>query len=304
MSILKRRILTVVFVLVFLVLAPMIVFYANGNILGDGWNVLATGGVYVRSMESGSQLFINGKLKDTTNFFTRDYFLKNLKPATYNVLVKKEGYNEWTNKVKVYANRVAETNVFMLQTDIKSLEIKEFLETEKTVGTTTKTILKLNPDYEMVKALFSTTSNKEKYLTVLSTTTGKKIQYVSGVKENPVTNRHTVIWKEGKDVYIGWTGSFDSSPKIFCEEEKGNMKCKDAFKVYSFENDVDDIDFFPGESEVIMVSVGSKIYAVEAEINLDKKPQVIYNGKKPNFQISSNNIIYIKDSGYFGQVEI
>ena len=79
MSILKRRILTVCFILLFLILAPLIIFYANGTIMGEGWNILASGGIFIRSMESRSELYVNGKEKDIIGFFTRDYLLKNLK---------------------------------------------------------------------------------------------------------------------------------------------------------------------------------------------------------------------------------
>lgn len=302
-SIYQRRILVAFFVLLFLILAPAIVFYATGNILGEGWNILATGGVYINSMESGAKLYVNGKLKETTSFFTRGYLLKNIKPGVYTVLVEKDGYNNWTNKIMVYANRVSESNVFMLPAEITISEIKKYLESENMLSTTTKPTLKPNPDYEMVKNFFSDTLILGKSVSIVSTTTGKVINYSLGTKENPIKNRHLTIWKEGKDVFIGWTGSVYSTPKIFCEESEGGVECQSQLKVYSFESNVASLDFFPGESEVIIVAVSNKIFAVEAENNPEKKLQMIYEGNKPDFRILNNNI-YINDGEFFGQVEI
>ena len=303
MSILKRRILTIIFFLFFLVLAPLLVFYASGNILGENWNILATGGMFIKSMESGSKLFVNGKLKDTTGFFTRDCFLKNLKPGVYTVLVKKDGYNDWVNKIKVSANQVVESNVFMLPTEINVMEISEFSETEKIVGTTTKINSKNNSDYEMVKNFFSDTLILEKYISIFSTSTGKIVKYAPGVKENPIENRHFFIWSTGPDVFVGWNGKADSSPKIFCQESKNEINCQSQLKIYSFEANVKNIGFFPGESEVVVVVVDNKIYAIEAEENPEKKPQILYNGQEPDFRVY-NNTIYIKDNNFFGQVDI
>jgi len=292
MTIVKRRILTGCFVLLFFVLAPLIIFYANGTIMGEGWNILATGGISVRGMKSGAELYVDGKLKDNISFFTRDYFLKNLKPDTYTILVKKEGYNEWTNQIRVYANMVSESNVFMLPTKIITTEVKKFLETTEENGTTTKTVFKLNPDYDMVKTIFSSSSVLVKY-----------ISNSPGIKENPIEKRNISVWSQDDDVFIGWKGGPDSSPTIFCEDSDFGIKCRDQFKVYSFEEKINGLDFFPGESEVVVVAVGNNIYAIEAEENPNKKPQILYHGKKPNF-IIFNDIIYIKDGDFFGQIGI
>ena len=301
MTILKRRLLGAFFFLLFLVLAPMIIFYANGNILGDSWNILATGGIYIQSMESGSELYLNDNLKDTTTFFTRDYFVKNLKSGQYTILVKKTGYNEWKNTIDVFENKVSETRVFMLPIEITITEISKLLVTEKTNGTTTEKISKTNPNYETINSLFSTTSIK--YLSVLSTTTGKTTKYAPGEKENPIINRHTTLWSERKNVFIGWNGNQDSSPKIFCKESIDNINCKSQLEIYEFKSNIVNLDFSPGESDVVVVAAGANIYAVEASENPDKMPQIIYSGKKPDFRIDSNSI-YVKDGDFIGKIEL
>ncbi len=302
-SIIKRRITVVVFILLFLVLAPTIVFYANGNILGEGWNILATGGLFINSMQPDSQLYVNGKIKETTGFFTRNYLLKNLKPGVYAVSVKKDGYNDWSNKIKVFANKVTESKVFMLPSSIDITEIKKSLEIEKILSTTTIHETKLNPNYKIIKNLFDEDLTLEKYISVLSTTTDKTTKYAPGTKENPIKNWYLSIWYESGDIYIGWNGSANSTPSIFWEESINEIKFQSQLKVYSFGSNIVSLDFFPGESEVIIISVGDKVYAVEAENNPEKKLQVLYSGKAPDFRVFNNNI-YINDGEFLGQVEI
>jgi len=303
MTMLKRRILTGIFSLLFLILAPIIIFYANGTIMGDDWNILATGGVLVRSMESGSQLFVNGKLKDITSFFTRDYFLKNLRPGVYTILVKKDNYNDWSNMITVYPNKVVESIVFMLPKEINVTEIKKFIVEDGLSSSSIKQTPKVNPNYEVIDALFSTSSLVKKYVSVLSTTTSTSTKYAIGTKENPIRNRHLLLWSEKDTAFLAWDGDIDSAPKIFCKYIKDTIKCDSQLIVYSFETKIINLDFFLGETEKILVLMGDKIYAIEAEQNQNKKPQLLYKGKNPDFRVF-NNIIYIKDGVFLGQAEI
>lgn len=303
MTILKRKILVTVFILLFLILAPIIVFYANGNILSNSWNILATGGIFIRSMESGSDLYINGKFKDTVSFFTRDYLLKNLKPGVYTVSAKKDGYNEWTNEIRVYPSRVSESYSFMLPIKIDITEIKEFLNPGVDASTTGKINPKENSDYKIVSDLFSDLLTLESDVAILSTSTGKIVELPLGTRENPVKNRRLTAWRDSQDIFIGWEGDIDSAPQIFCEENNREIECQNQLRVYSFESAVGRLDFFPGETAILVAAVGNRIYAIEAQINPHKKPIIIFEGEAPDFRVL-NNKIYIKDIDFLGRVEI
>ena len=303
MSIHKRRIVTVIFVLLFFILAPLIVFYAKGDIWSNGFNFLKTGGIFVRATESGSEIYINGKLEDTTNFFSRDYFIKNLRPVTYEIVVKKTGYNDWKNNLRVYSNRVTETRAFALPAKIEAVDIPEFNKTEVSAGTTTKTILKLNPDYDQAKKMFLDSYWADQILTVKSTTTGKISKYLPGTKENPIESRHMLAWAEGKDVFVSWTGNPDSIPKYFCEDGGFEIKCQNTLKVYSFESNVRSLDYFLGDTEIILVAAGDRVEAIEAETNPDNRPQVVYEGDKPDFRLSGSSII-IKVGKLYKEINI
>jgi len=303
MTTLKRKITTLLFIILFIILAPIIVFYAIGNVWGDGWSILPTGGIFLKSMEIGSNISINGKQISTINFFNRDYYIKNLKPGIYSIVVKKDGYNEWNNNIEVLANRVSESKVFILPTKISYSEIEEKIEIDSEQSTTSKKIYKANPDYEIIANLFEDSLASGKYISSISTTTGVITKYALGTKENPIKNRHMSIWKDAGDIFIGWSGNSDSSPRIFCDEDQGKISCVDSLIIQSFKSKVKSIDFFPGESEVVIVAVQEKVFAIEAEKKANKKLQIIYSGSDPDFRVS-NDLIYIKDNNYFRRVEI
>ena len=111
MRIIKKKIKLIIFFIIFIIVSPVIILYAKGDIFTNGWNILITGGIYVTKAPIGSDILLNGKLKDTTSFFNRDTLIKSLRPGVYEISVKKDGYNTWTNKIKVSGNLVSDANI-------------------------------------------------------------------------------------------------------------------------------------------------------------------------------------------------
>jgi hypothetical protein len=303
MTIIKRKILTVFFILLFIILAPIIVFYANGNIIIKGWNILATGGIFVRSMENGALLYIDNKLETKISYFNRNYLIKNLKPGNYTLLVKKVNYNDWSKEINVVANQVTEANVFMLPYKTTISEVKKNIESETLIGSTTQA-LRLNPIYSDISNLFSEKLVLKKNISIFSTTTKKEITYIYGSKENPINDGHLNIWRDGGDLFISWNGSVDSIPNYFCDVLVENTQCYEQIKIYSFESAIKNLDFYPGRQGVVIFSSGNGIYAIEVENNPLKKPQILYKGKNPDFRVYNSNTIYVKDDNYLGKIDI
>jgi hypothetical protein len=59
----KKEIKFIMFVLIFIVLSPIVILYANGNIVSDGFGILKTGGIYISGAPIGSKRYINKKSK-------------------------------------------------------------------------------------------------------------------------------------------------------------------------------------------------------------------------------------------------
>ena len=105
---------------------------------------------------TGSQIYLNGKLKDTTSFFSRNFLIRNLKPGIYGVSVRKNSYNVWNEQITVSTTLVADASVFMLPGTINQNVILKYVATS---GTATSTITaKKNPEYSEISVLFATSS--------------------------------------------------------------------------------------------------------------------------------------------------
>lgn len=114
MALYKRRILLLATSIVFVFLAIPTLFYAQGYRLSNGLKLSGTGGLYVASPLGGAKIYINNKLKRETSVFQRGFFVQNLVPASYSVLIAKDGYWPWQKNLKVSEHYVAEAKAFFV----------------------------------------------------------------------------------------------------------------------------------------------------------------------------------------------
>jgi len=294
-SFLRKKIRFIIFFLLFIIIGPLVVMYANGDIFNGG-GFLKTGGIFVRSSPIGSNIYINSKLNDSTGFFQRDILIKNLKPGKYDVSVKKDGYNSWDKKIIVTDNTVSEANVFILPEKVDLREIPQKIASPdiSTSSSTTKT--KNNQEYKDILSVFYDKNNIASQ-NVLATTSAsiKKI----GTKEFPIMNGKEGIWKEGGKVFVGWFGKENAEPQYLCH----GMDCSDSMFVFDLITVPTNLGFLPGYEGVIIVAFENQVFAVQLEENPDKGVQLIYKGKKPDFRII-NGAVYVKDGTYLAEVNI
>lgn len=290
----KRKIRFSIFLILFLIIGPLVVLYANGDIF-NGFGFLKTGGIFVRSSPIGSTVYINSKLDSSTSFFQRDVLIKNLKPGTYNINVKKDGYNSWFKKVTVKTNVVADADVFILPEKVELTEIPQKITVENSSISSTSTSTKslVNPEYSDLLKIFTTkgfvSSNG------VSTSSIKNL----GTKDFPIMNGKEGIWRDVGKVYVGWFGKENSEPEYLCN----GMDCKDSMLVFDLVKKPTNLGFLPGYEGVIIVAFENQVFAVQLEENPDKAVQLIYKGNKPDFRIE-NGIVYIKDGSYIAEVSL
>lgn len=95
-------------------LTPLILLYTGGYRLSDGWNITKTGGIYIYSPASGSEIFLNNDFQKQTNILQSGVFIQNLKPTKYSALVAKEGYWPWQKQLTVEQQLVTEVRAFLI----------------------------------------------------------------------------------------------------------------------------------------------------------------------------------------------
>jgi hypothetical protein len=288
MVVIKKKLRFIIFVLIFVIVSPIVVLYAKGDIFTDGWNILQTGGIYATKAPLGSEIFLNGKSQGTTSFFSRDFLLKNLRPGTYTISAQKTGYNSWDEKVQVKNNLVSDANIFILPTQIPLQEIPKY------TSTTTKI---RNQEYTDIAAVFASSSSIIPKKILLATTTDFKNNF--GIKQSPIMSGKVGLWQEGDVIYSAWFGNDDAAPKYFCDA----VDCTKTITVYDTEAAIRRINFLPDYDGVAVVATGNEIYAIQIENNPDKKPQLIYQGSAPDFRIIDGDL-YVKDGTFIAQVQL
>ena len=114
-----RLIITIIYVVLFLIATPSIVLYSLGyRIDFEGRKIISTGGIYVRVLPSGADIIINS-VKSKTGFFSNSVFVQNLSPKTHEVLIKKEGYYDYKKELLVKENEVTKLeNVILFKKNI------------------------------------------------------------------------------------------------------------------------------------------------------------------------------------------
>ena len=294
MIILKKYTKLAIFSIIFIIVSPIVVLYAKGDIFTDGWNILKTGGIYVTNAPVGSEIFINSKLKDSISFFQRSVLVKSLRPGNYEIFVKKKGYNSWTNEIKVYANIVSEVNVFMLPTELELKEITKYNLTEDATGSVVSTQVK-NKEYEDIRLFFSKNSGEVAKQDLPTSAINLKSNL--GTKESPIIKGKLRLWQENGEIFVAWFGKHDTAPKYFCRESD----CTQTVSMFNFGKQLRRINFLPEYDDVIIVALDNKIEAFQMDSYLKKVFQDIYVGKNPDFLIIDGTL-YVKDGDFIAKV--
>ncbi len=114
MTLRKRRIILAISVLAFLILTPILLLYTLGYQIDRNFRIGRTGGLYVSSPLSGSEIFVNDHREKKTNILQGGVFLQNLVTGDYPVLVTKEDYWPWLKNLEIKEGMVAEARAVLV----------------------------------------------------------------------------------------------------------------------------------------------------------------------------------------------
>ena len=93
----------------FLLVAPLVILHSRGYIVDlRSFNLVPTGGIFIKTVESGVRVFLDKNLARETSFISRGALISNLLPGRYTVRVEKEGYQPWSKVVRVRDGEVIE----------------------------------------------------------------------------------------------------------------------------------------------------------------------------------------------------
>lgn len=110
-----RTILFLFLLILFLLAAPLIVFYSLG--WRFDWKtkkIIQPGIFYFKVWPKNVQVYLNGNLEEKTDFFFGSVLIENLLAEKYEVEIKKEGFHSWKKTLEIKKRQVTEAKNIVL----------------------------------------------------------------------------------------------------------------------------------------------------------------------------------------------
>lgn len=113
----KRRVLFWISLLIFLAAVPVSVLYVLGYRLDEDFRLRKTGGLYISSPVTGSEISIDKKMRKRTSILQSGVFAQSLAPRAYKISVMKEKYRTWEKELRVLPQAVTEARALLVPQD-------------------------------------------------------------------------------------------------------------------------------------------------------------------------------------------
>lgn len=271
-----RLVYFLLFVAVFIVGFPILVFYSAGYKFDPTFGLTIRGGIYVFTPEPGTSVFVSNEFKGTTGFLNDEVFLNDVKPGSYLVLATNEAFWPWAKFVSVSRGEVEALHPLLVPKVIESVSIK-----------------RTDPVFREISILFVAKATTTQATTTPTTTS---------------IRRQTKIWRDNTRVYAQWQGNEESAPKYLCspvdeapeailptvQDEIEIRRCGEPILVFDSSVPIRSADFFPSRNDAIILALDNGVYAVEIDKREPQNFYPLFRGTSPDFRISRGDV-YVKD---------
>jgi len=110
-----RTVLFLTCSILFLLVAPFVVLYSQGYRLDlENKKFSQTGGLFLKILPKQAEIYLDGKLKEKTDFFFGSILIENLLPKKHKIEVKKAGYYSWQKTLEIKEKEVTEAKNIIL----------------------------------------------------------------------------------------------------------------------------------------------------------------------------------------------
>ncbi len=289
----KRFVYFIILVALFLSCVPFIVFYSLGYDIGSNFIFFKTGGIYVFSNESGTNIYVDGKLNNTTSLFQRGTLVKNLSPKKYDIKVGRDGYLDWHKFITVKEEQVAEAYPFLLPTDPEKIDVPKKI---PKISATSSPMID-NPEYLHFADLFAKTPND-----LLRNTNSLDASSTISSTTLMISNGKLSIEKDQNSLKVSWDGSPNNTPYYFCTSEDNT--CKQSFTFFTVP-DISSFDFYPSRNDLVLVASNNKLFVVELDSRPPQNIVTLYKSSKDiDFRVVDNETLVIKEDKTFTKVKL
>jgi len=127
----KSRLILLVFcAILFLLIAPLALFYSQGYRFDfDEKKFVETGGLHIQISNTSAEIYINGKFIKKTGFFSNTALIKNLLPKKHDIEIRKIDFWSWKKSLSIEEKKVTKIeNVLLIKRDIPFSVLTQDLE--------------------------------------------------------------------------------------------------------------------------------------------------------------------------------
>lgn len=306
-----RRMYFYTLILVFIAAVPFLILYALGYRFDEKLLLIPTGGLYIATDRGGAEVFLNDEQVRETGTFRKAFFIQNLEPGTISVRVSKPDYYSWSKNLDVEAHVVTEATAFMLPTKPVLREIPALTTLVETTGTTTSTSTMLSVEHTAVLELFglvaTTTKSGDVRISpipepvvlgpqrISSSTSAREEETSTTTKES----QGIALVETNGGLSAMWVLEDGNAPYYFCDL---HGECITQIPINTRDLKVSNFDFFPGRSDVVLITREDGIYATEIDPRGGQNTQSVYSVSGADFRLGARGEIYVRNGNEFFEV--
>lgn len=286
------------FVVVFIIGIPILVFYSAGYTIDETFNLSIRGGIYVYTPEPDTSVFIGNELKNTSGFFNKEILVGGLKPDQYTVLATNEDFWPWAKIVTVRRGEVEALFPFLVPKVVDAEEI-----------------LANTSDYREILEVFA--EKRELLASAVSKTPAKMNGAVATgttATHETITRRQVEVWLDNDTLFARYLGRDDAAPNYYCYtvttdpknilgELREEEECSDPIRVFESSVPIRTFDFYPYRDDAIIVALDNGIYAIETDFRSYQNFYPLFRGENPDFRVYKNQV-YVKDGAYVAVLDL
>ncbi|MEK7510171.1 MAG: hypothetical protein AAB567_01255 [Patescibacteria group bacterium] len=118
----QRIVLLLSLTLVFFLATPTLILYSQGyRIDWKAKRITQVGAFYLKITPSRVNVFVDGKLEDTTSLISDISVVENLIPQRYAIQVSKDGYHPWKKTLEIHPKHITSAkNILLIPSEIKT----------------------------------------------------------------------------------------------------------------------------------------------------------------------------------------
>ena len=139
-----RLILLIFCAILFLLIAPLVLFYSQGYRFDfDEKKFVGTGGLYIKVSNTSAEIYLNGKFIKKTGFLSNIALIKNLLPKKHDIEIRKIDFWSWKKSLSIEEQKVTKIeNVLLIKKGIPFSVLTQDLEDFLVSQDGKKTLLK------------------------------------------------------------------------------------------------------------------------------------------------------------------